>query len=281
VAAGGSCVLVGVLLLGWAIWPEVQKHQPTPAPTADPAAFQQALARVHAAVPDPAGLEARACPDAEILAAARGQVGTGRHGEAVLHIPQVGYESLGTYAREGPTRHERPGGVWPTAREDFGFDPAPPQGPDDWLWLDDFALRLVFHPNLREGPPDERWADRIVREVQAKRYLAVLRAREQAMPRTREKGEAMGLRGRRRRLTRGQSFEPGVFHGALVIMDLERAVAVCQAPVDAESADELDYSARAPFKSRPSDVVRDDFQDHLRQAARAALAANSGLLALR
>jgi hypothetical protein len=59
------------------------------------------------------------------------------------------------------------------------------------------------------------------------------------------------------------------------------AAAVCQGPVDAESSVSLVYTARGPFKSRPSDVVRGDFQGHLRQAARAALAARSGLLELR
>jgi hypothetical protein len=285
----GSCALGGGLMLAWAIlWPDVPQPQASPVPKVDPAAFRQALARVHAAVPEPTGIEPRGCPDAEILAGARGQAGTGLQGQAVLAIPQVSYESLGAYARQGPRPYQRSGGVWPTAREDFGFDPAPPQGPDDWLWLEDYGMRLLFHPNLREGGASDPWGDaareqqRILRDVQARRYLAVLRARERAMPRTREKGEPVSaLRMRRRVLVRGRSFDPGRFHGAIVIMDLERAAAVCQGPLDAESAERLEYSTRAPFKHRPSDVVRDDFQDRLRQAARAALAERSRLLELR
>jgi hypothetical protein len=284
---GGSCALAGVVLLAWAVWPKVQEHYPTPAPRADPAAFRETLGRVHAAVPEPEGLAARPCPDAEILARAGRFATTGLQGQALLPIPQVSYDALGVYARRGPTQHDRPGGAWPTAREDFGFDPAPATGPDDWLWLEDFALRRLFHPNLRDGAaaaPDEgaREEDRTIRETVDRRYLAVLRARQRAMPKTRTKGEDLGgLRTRRRALTRGQSFDPGVFHGAVVVMDLASAAAVCQAPVDAESAQELEYTARGPFKSRPSDVVRDDFQDRLRRAARDALAAQSRLLELR
>jgi hypothetical protein len=92
-----------------------------------------------------------------------------------------------------------------------------------------------------------RERDRIVRDVLGTRYLAVLRAAQRAMPRPRQKGEPLGLRGRRRVLTRGESFDPGVFHGAIVIMDLESATAVCQANLDAESSDRLDGTCPASW----------------------------------
>ena len=279
-AVAGSCAVGFVFLLGVAIAPKVREHMPSPSPTVDTDAFRQAMARAHAGVPEPSGLAPRECPDAEILAAAKASVHTGNHGEARLAIPQVSYESLGVYAKDGPTPYQGPFRPPRPTREDLGFDPVPGTGPEDWRWLDDFGLRCVFHPNLDESR-DKAWsAQQTIHDVQGRRYLAVVRADTRRLPRVSQKGEAQQWTTRRVLLS-GKSFEPGVFKGAVAVMDLETSQPVCQATLDVKNSDSLTYTTRGPLQRRPSDVVAGDFQEHFRDAVRQALEGISSVVQAR
>lgn len=279
-----------VVLLSVFIAPEVAKRMPSPPPTTDPGDFRRALGRVRAGMPDPSALGEKPCPDQDIARLAGERVTAGPQGEPRLWLPGVSYESLAEFVDQGPTTLQRPPMNLLPTREELGFEPTPDAGPDDWFWLDDLGLREVFHPNLHELPtPDlsfgkdrEDALQRTMRRVLDGRWLAVLRASSRSMPRLMNRGVDLDVFGRRAEMRSGQSFNPGLFRGGIAVMDIATGAMVCQAALEARSSDVLVYRRRpriAPLKQLPSAVVSDDFKDRFREAAKAAMARVSKLLA--
>jgi hypothetical protein len=276
----GSCV-VGLLVVGVSSQLGDAKPGALPSTAVGVEQFRQALARVRANVPEPSAVTETPCPDAEMLRAARVAVTSGSQGEARLRARWVSYETLADFVDKGQTRLERPRPSILPNREELGFDPVPATGPDDWQWLEDGVLPEVFHPNLYEGSYLEDELRRTIAEVLANRYLAVLRASNRAMPRILKAGVQLDVLDRRRELRSGQSFTPGVFQGAILVMDIGAASVVCQATLEARSSATIVYRNRTSLglmRQQPSKELRSDFQDRFHEAARASLGRISKLL---
>lgn len=271
---GGSAAIVVLAIVAAAIAPDER-------PGIDPDEFRQALGRVRARVPEPEDAAEAPCPDAEMARAAGSYVYTHPTGRTSLSIAKVSYESLAEFVEKGPTRLERPPLALLPTREELGFEPTPPAGPDDWLWLEDLGLRQLFHPNLYEGSWPENSAQLTMRDVLGRRYLVVLRASARSMPRIANSGVQTDLFDRRRELKGGDSFTPGVFEGTLTVLDLQSAAVVCRAPLVARSSAVVEYQHRSRFprmRERPSKAVADDFQARFREEYGRALGRISKLL---
>jgi hypothetical protein len=272
--AGAALLLVGTVvlfLLGMRIGAELEKHRPPP-PRVDPDELRRTLARAYAHVPDPAGLTRVRCPDGEIRGKWRGEVATDLDGTPILWVPLVSYEALGRFVHEGP---RPPAGGWANFRRSLPFG----EQPEEWAWVEDYALEEVFDPNLSDvrglAAPAYRAEGRLrtMRGVLDRGYLAVLRATTKATPRLLDRGTWVGAR--RRQLQRGRSFEAGAFRGAVVLMDLAAATPVCHAPLAVESSETLVYRATGPPFIGPKRTIESDFRDRFRQQLRAAQASIS------
>jgi hypothetical protein len=257
----------------------VTKPGASPPPRVTVEQFRQTLGRVRAGVlaaPAPSDLP---CPDPLIFREAKSSVTTGIHGEARLRVTQVSYEALGDFVDKGPTALPRPRPGFHFTGEDFGLAPVPDRGPEDWQWLDNGALAVVFHPDLFEGRDREGSLQSTMREILDARYLVVLHASQRSMPRIIDAGTKIGL-SRRSELRTGESFTPGGFQGALLVMDIDAASIVCQAKIDARSSASIEYRSRTGLlpSEKPSEALLGDFKDHLREAVHASLERISTLL---
>jgi hypothetical protein len=212
------------------------------------AGLKPLLMRVYAAVPPLSGLALKPCADVEIKARYRDPVSTGTHGEAVLWVSRVPHDVLGAWL-QGARFHE--------------------EGPQ-WFWLADSTTKDIMEPSRYDLPSLGRHIQSEVRRFRQRRYLGVLRSSSQDMPRA--TGEGAPFSGRVRLLEKGKSFEPGFFHGWLVVMDMDTASATCQAPIDVESHETLTYWSYGPMSRRPNEVLSGDFKDRLRTASKDALA---------
>jgi hypothetical protein len=259
---GGSCAAGALLVLIGHFAGDTTAPRPSPparpSPSPSPASrwgeLRQVLARARAAVPGPSELAETRCPDGEILRAAGEHASTGGQGQTVLALPGVSYESLAGFVDRGTTRRA--------------------DGDDDWLWLDSADLSRV----RSEGS-----ARRAAEETVGRRYLIVLRASTRSMPKVTGEGARLGVFSRQVEFRSGESFAPGVFQGGLAVVDVAAARVVCQVPLEVQSGDSFVY--RRPvgrfssLRDKPGDLLRSDFQDRFRKAARAALGRISKLLA--
>jgi hypothetical protein len=258
----------------------IKKRGASPSPPIRLEQFRQTLGRVRAGVlAAPAGADVP-CPDPLILSQAKGSVTTGVHGEAQLHVTHVTYEALADFVDKGPTTLERPGPSLRFSREDLGLSPVPDRGPEDWQWLESLGLAEVFHPNLYQGSYLEDSLQSDMRHVLGERYLIVLRASKRSRPRIIDGGVEVGLLGRRSELRSGESFIPGGFQGAILVMDVDAASVVCQATIDARSSASIEYRTRAGLlpRQQPSQVLLSDFKDNFREAARVSVRRISTLI---
>jgi hypothetical protein len=263
----GSCGIVALAFLATLTKPE-------PSAPVAPDAFRQTLARVHAQVPESPPSADAVCPDDVLRRTASAHITQDANGASRLWIPRVSYESLAEFVEKGPTTLDRPGPSLVPTREELGLDPAPPTGPDDWLWLEDAGLRVVFHPNLTLDSDPEESRQHTMQDTLGRRYLAVLRASSRSMPRIVDGGTQKELLDRRRELRSGENFTPGVFSGLIVVMDVAAASVVCQAPLDVHSSASVVYRHRTRFpliRQQPTQVLADDFQERFRVEVRAAM----------
>jgi hypothetical protein len=245
------------------------------------AQFRQTLGRVRASVQAAPAAADVPCPDPRLVREAKGRLTTGVHGEADLRVTQVTYEALADFVDKGPTTLERRRPSLRFSPEDLGFAPVPDRGPEDWQWLEDSALSVVFHPNLYEGYYREDSLRSTMHEVLAARYLAVLRASKRSLPRIIDAGVEVSPLGYRRELRSGASFTPGGFEGSILVMDLDAASVVCQAAVDARSSASIEYRTHTGFfgtSKKPSQALLDDFEDNLRKELRASVGRISALI---
>jgi hypothetical protein len=216
--------------------------------------LKPSLLRAHAAVPPLSGLTLSPCRDAEIKGRYRDPVSTGIHGEVTLWISTVPLDVLGAWLKGTP----RPG-EW-----------------SEWSWMADSTLRDIMDPSGHDLPSPGQNLQLLVRSLRQRRYLGVFRSSSKALPRLTGEGVAVGSRARM--IEKGKSFDPGFFHGWLIVMDMDTAVAVCQAPIDVESSETLRYWSYGLRGQRPGDVVSEDFKGRFRAASREALARISTLL---
>jgi hypothetical protein len=216
--------------------------------------LRPSLMRAQAAVPPLSGLTLSPCPDAEIKGRYRDPVSTGNHGEVILWISTVPFDALGPWLEGKPRPEER----------------------NEWSWMADSTLRDIMDPSRYDLPSPGQNLQLLVRSLRQRRYLGVFRSSSKALPRLTGEGVVVGDRAQV--IEKGKSFEPGFFHGWLIVMDMETAAAVCQAPIDVESSETLRYRSYGPLRQEPGDVVSEDFKDRFRAASREALARISTLL---
>jgi hypothetical protein len=271
-ACGGPCA-IGVLLVV-STPGGITNLGASPPPPVQLEHFRQTLGRVRASARTAPASADVPCPDPLILGAAKSSVTTGVHGEARLRVTHVTYEALADFVDKGPTTPPRPGPSLRFSREDLGLAPVPDRSPEDWQWLEDGALAVVFHPNLYEGYYREDSLRSTMRDVLGARYLAVLRASKRSMPRIIDGGVKLGVLGQRRELRSGESFTPGGFQGAVLVMDVDAGSIVCQATIDAHSSASIEYRTRSGLlgmSQQPSQVLLSDFKGNFRGAAGVSL----------
>jgi hypothetical protein len=265
VAVVSCCGLGSLILLGILVAPGVEKASREADKAGGKVPWAQAavplkseLTRLHGKVPAPPALVSKSCPDAEIQKNYKEAPGKGLQGEVVLWLSSVPYELLERWLAKG----------------------LEPRDHDPWLWLTDLVTAQLMDPARYEGYWFEEDMARELRAFHDRRYLAVFRAEERALPRVTGDPETLGLLGRRGRLEKANGFQTGRFRGWIVVMDVETGEPVCQAPVQAENSETLEYWTRGPFKKDPQVLVEGDFRERLDESSRRALAGISKVLKL-
>ncbi len=201
------------------------------------------LARVYAHVPAARGVAFRACPDAEIVQRAPSMDKTRWFGARYVWVMPV--------LREGLAR----------------FQTTPPAAPPDdgWGWVSDRSLN-------RSLDEDSSFARHLAQTV----HVAVLSASDKALPEVEREGVAAGA-GSAKTLRAGVHFRPGVFRGAVFIMDVREAEVVCQAPVEVHSADVVWYQVHGVDETAQRQLDA-DFAKQLWAGVHAALRQVSGVV---
>lgn len=258
------CGLGGLILLGTAIAPEVDKARRESdkaqgkVPWAEAqVSLKSQLAKLHANVPEPAALALKSCPDAEIQNNYK-EPPSSLQGEVILWMPSVPYEILGRWLVKGLEAKDR----------------------DEWLWMTDGGTAQLLDPARYDGSWFEEDMASTLRHFRNARYLAILRAERRSMPRLTGDPELLGLLARWGRLEKGKTFQAGSFQGWIVLMDLQTAEPVCHAPLAVENSETLEYRTSGPLKKEPQALIEADFKERVRESIKGAVAGISKVLRL-
>jgi hypothetical protein len=121
---------------------------------------------------------------------------------------------------------------------------------EDWLWLNGTGARKFLGADLERKGASE-WDASKLRETG---LIAVISSSERTLPEV-----------------HGDSYRGGVFKGALQIVNLPKGEVLCEAPLEVQSANEVEFRSRGLRGTTPERAVSEDFRDRAKQAGTRAL----------
>ncbi len=128
-----------------------------------------------------------------------------------------------------------------------------------WDWLTDSAYGGHFetHPDKRDDYAVSDTARRVREEFLKQRWHVIIWPEDESrnrMPRWHD-----------------NTFDSGVFLGWVFVVDVNDAKVLCQSRIAVESSDEVSYRKRGLLRDKPESALKTDFEDHMKEALRAAL----------